>query len=177
MTRHKHLYIFSGITALLIACEGPQQTPAAGETADVNDAQARGQQSTQDELSILIDSLRVQPGLFQQDATTGVWKYSGRLDLIDRIRAHGHEAVVRLVDCFDRTEPTQTALASNYVALGVMCSEALRHIAYYEAADEFGDIDATWPGYVQATSTHSELVQARSAWRDAVEKRSYALLP
>lgn len=63
--------------------------------------------------------------------------------------------------------------------VGVMCYEALVHVAYYEAYDERAEGPgkyAPWDGQIPATANASQLRRAQAAWRTVIRANRYRLL-
>lgn len=123
----------------------------------------------------LVDSLRRLHGSFQVRGAPPDYQFVGQTSVFQRFSEHGDSAVIALVDCLDRTDPSATTLGGRPVSLGIMCSEALSRVALYEATDSQGDLDADWPGYVNATASQSALVAAKHAWSPVLKRHMYQL--
>lgn len=128
-----------------------------------------------DSLDRLIGVLRKLPGSFQRIRPGGPHAFTGDREIILAISAFEDSAVVRLVDCLDDLEPATATLNGERVPMGVMCAEALRFTASYEATDEDGDIDATWPGYFNLPASPEELRAAKRAWQEVVREKRYMI--
>jgi hypothetical protein len=86
-----------------------------------------------------------------------------------------HRVISTLVECLDDLRPTKVTYKNQPVPLGVLCHEALHRIAYYEAADENGDIIG-WEGVVLPGATEVELRMAKKAWQKVLAEKAYSLL-
>jgi hypothetical protein len=78
----------------------------------------------------------------------------------------------------DTTKSTSTA-AGRAVPIGIVCYEALAHIAYYEAYDDRPQGTgkyAQWPGEIDATASVARLRRAQIAWRAAIRQKRYRFL-
>jgi hypothetical protein len=118
---------------------------------------------------VLIDSLGRVSGQFEQEQS-GQWGFASGVALFEAIGTFGDSAVSRLVACIDDLTPAAALLRNRPVARGVMCYQALRHVAY---AEPEGSDTGEWPGVVSPTATANQLRAAKRAWTDIVRARSY----
>jgi hypothetical protein len=86
-----------------------------------------------------------------------------------------HRVIATLVECLDDMRPTAVTYKNHPVPLGILCYEALHSIAYYEAADENGDLIG-WEGVVLPAATEAELKIAKNSWQKVLAEKSYSLL-
>ena len=86
------------------------------------------------------------------------------------------QTILDLVSCLDDASLSQTTLMGQPVMVGVLCSEALGQIVYYEPTTESGDLAARWPGHVEPTATADQLKAAKRAWTDVADKKAYKRL-
>ncbi|HEX7041204.1 MAG TPA: hypothetical protein VF202_13890 [Trueperaceae bacterium] len=141
-------------------------TPISGATATPEPA---------DSLGKLIEKLGQLPGSFERTGRSGAYAFTGDRNVIHAIVLFEDAAVPRLVDCLDNTEPAAATLNGEPVPVGVMCYEALRFTASYEATDEQGDLDPTWPGYIGPDATAEDLRAAKGAWEEVVRRKAYVI--
>jgi hypothetical protein len=114
-------------------------------------------------------------GSFEVRPATGVVRFRGETALFVAIADFKDEAVRRLVECLDASQPARATFRGAPVPLGAMCYEALRMTAYHEATDERGDVVPGWPGSIRSP-TLDQLRRAKAAWQDAVRRNAYTLL-
>jgi hypothetical protein len=156
--------------ATVLGCEkhAPQPSSAlADSVAKYERDQAMGSSAS---LVVLIDSLKRLPGEFT--GSLGRWEFSGDQSIFSAIAYHGDSAVLALVECLDRSEPSQATAAGKPVLVGAMCFSALHRMAYSTEAE---DAEGQWPGIVEPTATAAELRAAKEAWVLAVKNKRYKL--
>ena len=160
------------VLAIMSACaQEPQTQDALGESV----AAAAPSTIAQDTLGRLIQRLKTVGGTFTRTGSEHDYRYDGSLEVVRALASFGDSAVARLVQCMDREDTTSTTLEGKAVPLGAMCFDALRRIAYYEATDSEGDIDADWPGYITVAASRAERLRAKDAWEEVVANRSYRI--
>ena len=164
---------YLGLSTMLAfaACrQAPESGAGAAGTAQTASAPLV---SATDSMGSLIHRLRTATGTFQREGD-GAYRLSGDRGLLEAMRAFGDSAVSRLVACLDDTTTATATLDDRPVTLGVMCNEALRAVAYYEATDQSGGL-TSWPGSVDARASVDQLVRAKQAWQQVVRRRAYVL--
>lgn len=85
-------------------------------------------------------------------------------------------AVNVLVNCLDDLTLSNSTLQGKRLAMGVICYEALSQTAYYEPTTQEGDIAKEWSGHILPTTTPDELREAKRAWKQVLDSKSYILL-
>ena len=154
-----------GFVLVSLACTG-----AAGDRSEQTaSSAAQGTSGQMDSISALIERLRTASGRFVE-LPTRLWELQGVDSLLEAFAPFRDSAVVRLVDCLDRTEPTAMTVGGRPVLLGALCFEALTHIAY---AEPEGSETGEWPGVVFPDAAGPQLTAAKSAWAAVVRSRGY----
>ncbi len=143
-----------GLMLLALACTG-----TGASRTDETPPSAAGRSAQVDSMTALIERLRTVPGRYEE-LPTRLWELQGMDSILEAFVPFRDGAVVRLVDCLDRREPTATALGGRPVLLGALCFEALTHIAY---AEPEGAESGNWPGVVFPTATDAQLRAAKAA--------------
>lgn len=155
-------------------CKADMGQMRTGGGAQFQAAASRIQAVPSDSLAALIGTLKHVPGRFEQ-GVNGVMVFKGDRNIFRAIREFEDNAVVRLVACLDDTMQAAATSNGRNVLTGVMCDQALKATAYYEAVDERGDADPTWPGYISPDATATQLRAAKKAWEVVVRKRAYVI--
>lgn len=162
------------MVVVVSGCSSPEPQPGnegQGVVSSIGSTDNR-----QDTLSSLIDQLRTMQGSFRP-VGGGAWEFSGNRRDLDAFQHFGDRAVEKLVACLDRTDRTNTLVQGRLVPLGVLCFEALRYMAYHEAVDSLGDMDADWEGAILPTASFHDLRRARQAWDEVLRTHSHFLYP
>jgi hypothetical protein len=120
-------------------------------------------------MATLVERLRTTRGRFVE-LPTGLWELQGMEALLEAFVPFRDSAVARLVACLDREESTPTSIGGRPVALGVLCFEALTHVAY---AEPEGSETGEWAGIIFPTATAAQLRAAKAAWVAVVRARGY----
>jgi hypothetical protein len=128
-----------------------------------------------DTVAVLIERLRELAGTFPSSQSVG-GEFTGDRELLVRLAEYKDSAVVKLVDCLDRTDSARATAEGQPVRMGVMCYLALSHTVSYEAADSKGDLDERWPGLVAPLASPNDLRLAKEAWKKVVAERRYTLI-
>jgi len=160
------------IVAPLLGCA---VEPAGGEAVQEGRSALESHSAPADTLDRLIERLKTVGGTFTRAGAEHDFRFDGSLEVVRALSAFGDSAVARLVECMDREEPTTTTLQGRPVPLGAMCFDALRRIAYYEATDAEGDVDADWPGYITVAADREARLRAQAAWKVVVENGWYRI--
>ncbi len=164
--------------AVAIACGDGEEDSAFQQSreseASTTEAPSELGQSA-NPLDSLIENLRDLRGSFVNVAP-GRWDFAGDRSALVAFEEFRDSAVVRLVDCLDRTELAAATVQEQQVPMGYMCYAALARVAYYEW-HQYQDVvkDPSWPGEVAATASVEDLRQAKTAWLQVVEKHLYFL--
>ena len=108
----------------------------------------------------LEDALLTYDGRFVWDAARQEFVFSDRPGLATLLGPAPDAHLATLVACIDDPRPARALLDGATVALGVLCYQALRLIAYVEAPD--------WPGHVDPRAAAAERQAARRAWEAAL---------
>jgi hypothetical protein len=167
--------MMTGLSVLVLACRTSSDDPGLNETAET--AVADQTDSAQDSLSILLQALWTTKGSFVgRDFSGHRAAFRNLSTYADQSSANADTVVSRLVECMDRTELSEATSLGVPVSRGMMCYQALRWIAYYEAVDEHGELTGEWVGHVELNATPAEMKAAQDAWREVVRKHSYSLL-
>jgi hypothetical protein len=131
--------------------------------------------SSRSSLDSLLGALAELEGSFPAQGPPAIGDFSGDRSVLTAIADRGDSAVVRLVACMTKTEPTAVTKGRR-LKLGELCYAALVNTAYYEATDARGDVSPDWPGHVDLPATSSQLQAAKQAWDSVVARRAYHLL-
>lgn len=108
----------------------------------------------------LEEALLAFEGRFTWDAARQEYVFSDRPGLAALLEPVREAHLATLVACIDDPRPARTLLDGAPVPLGVLCYQAMRLVAYVEAAD--------WPGHVGPRATAAERRAAREAWETAL---------
>lgn len=176
--RYRHLFLLT-LVAVTFACggSGKVQPPDSRQTEQAVAGEPREpEQSPLDTVSLdaLLDSIRVIKGQFI-DYQGVYWEFSGNRAVFSSFNRFKDSALVRLVDCLDRTDPVAATANGEPVALGFMCYKALEQVAYYESDYEDPTTEVGWPGILDADASETQLIAAKRAWQKVVTERSYVL--
>ncbi len=153
---------FLALSALLVACDAKRPDSGVAERPEAR----------QDTIAALIERLRSTPGRFVLVLANRQYELEGKDSLLPPFAAFGDSAVVRLVACLDRDDPTRVTVEGRPVLLGALCHLALTYVAYAEPeGSESGD----WPGDVFPTASAEQLRAAKAAWEQVVRTRAYRL--
>lgn len=156
--------VSAGLLLLGLGCTG-----TGSSRRDEAPRSVGGSSVQADSIAAVIERLRTVPGRFVQ-LPTRLWELQGMDSVLEAFVPFRDSAVVRLVGCLDQREPTATALDGRPVRLGVLCFEALTHVAYAEPeGSESGD----WPGVIFPTATEDQLRAAKATWESVVRNRGY----
>jgi len=128
------------------------------------------------ETTSIRSKLAVLTGSFQWNEEMKAYVYSDKRAIEPIVGAATDEIVRDLVDCLDDSQPSQSTLKGQRVAVGVVCYEALTQIVYYEPTTAKGDIASSWPGHIDPTAKADQLGAAKREWRDVVDKKAYKRL-
>ncbi len=90
-------------------------------------------------------------------------------------RKNPDKVVTVLVNCIDDSSPSNSTLNGKHVSLGLVCYQALSQTAYYEPTGNIGDIKKTWPGHILPTASAHEFQEAKRAWLNVINTKSYIL--
>ena len=120
-----------------------------------------------------MDSLARLPGNFTA-WDQGPWEFTGDAQVLRAFDEYGDSAVVRLVECLDRSEPARATAKGKPVPVGVMCYWALRRLAYFEWHEDPAYADG-WPGEIEPTASLEALRAAKQAWAAVVREKRYRL--
>ena len=131
--------------------------------------------SSRSSIDSLLGALAGLKGSFPAQGPPAIGDFSGDRSVLSAIADQGDSAVVRLVACMTRTEPTAVT-KGRALRLGELCYAALVNTAYYEATDAQGGVSPDWPGHVDLPATPSQLQAAKQAWDSVVATRAYHLL-
>ena len=167
------------LVVLTSACDEPGEVQAQDSSQTeqaVVVAPRQPEQSPLDTVSLdaLLDSIRVIEGHFV-DHQGVYWEFSGNRAVFQAFNRFKDSALVRLVDCLDRTDRVAATANGEPVALGFMCYKALEQVAYYEQDYEDPETDVLWPGILDANASEEQLIAAKRAWLVVVADRSYFL--
>jgi hypothetical protein len=180
------------VAVLVIACTDRRADRTRPETSAVSDKQpadriepgSRAREPTAsvvssvDSLRFFVRSLDTLGGTFTVTSAGG-WTFSGDATVFTRIGNFGDAAVAELVSCLGRSNPSRALLDAKPVPVGVLCYEALRRTAYYEAYEERGESSnkyERWTGHLRPNATPAQLRAAAEAWRQVVARKAYRLL-
>jgi hypothetical protein len=75
-----------------------------------------------------------------------------------------------LVRCLSDESPSRVTLGDKPVPIGIVCYEGLTKLVYFEADSP------QWPGYIDASATHKELLAAQAAWQRVIKDRAFTNL-
>ena len=128
------------------------------------------------EESLIIEKLSEVNGDFIWNAKLKRHVFS-EMERIEKITAHENsdELIAVLVSCIDDVVLSHSTLDGKKVPVGVVCYQALSQTAYYEPTDSEGDIKGSWPGHILPTADIKEMEEAKRAWVDVVNSKSYIL--
>ena len=181
--RRNRLYSCGGVAGgvcvlLAITGCGPHQdggdrTRAAGDQQTTQLMDSAQRLDTSSQLEALVDSLAHVTGEFTR-WESGRWEFSGDRSILGAFDRYGSRAVVQLVKCLDREEPTAARVRGRMVPHGVMCYWALRRLAYHESSTE-DSAEPVWPGEITPTASMDELRAAKQAWERVVAEGTYRL--
>lgn len=115
----------------------------------------------------LEEALLAVEGRFEWHAERQDFIFSDRPRLAGLLEPEPEQWLATLVDCIDDERQAGATLGGAPVNLGVMCYQALRLVAYVEAAD--------WAGHIGPQATSAERRAAKQAWRAALDERRYVL--
>ena len=85
-------------------------------------------------------------------------------------------AVVRLVACMARTEPSGAVVHGQPVLVGALCHAALQQFVYHEEVGADGGLTAEWAGDIGLAASPTQIRAAYGAWSEVVRQRTYATL-
>ena len=157
----------AALVLALVACSRDEGHPAPPSMPAAS--------SSRPSLDSLLGELAELKGSFSTEGPPAIGDFSGDRSVLTAIADRGDSAVVRLVACMTRTEPTAVT-KGRALTLGELCYAALVNTAYYEATDAQGDVTPDWPGHVDLPATLSQLLAAKKAWDSVVARRAYHLL-
>jgi hypothetical protein len=162
------------VVAVVIIGANCRQVPErAASGRDTTMVTSNRMSSDTGQLAALIDSLARIPGSFTSwDA--GRWEFTGSSGVLSSFDQFSDRAVIALVDCLDRSQPSQATARGRTVPHGVMCYWALRRLAYVENEGDPESRD-TWPGQLEPTASAQQLAAAKEAWLRAVRDHRYHL--
>jgi hypothetical protein len=125
----------------------------------------------------LLTELRAINGEYQWNDELKRFIYSEK-SLIEKILATREPelAVSALVNCLDDLALTSSTLGGKRLVTGVVCYEALSQTIYYEPTSQEGDIERKWPGHILPTATPDEIKEAKLAWKEVLDSKSYMFL-
>lgn len=172
---------FISVTVVLLCGLGCRESPrAAGSSPSAGSGQSAPptvsgapQSQALVPLQALLGSLARLPGDFTA-WDQGPWEFTGDAQLLRAFDDHGDSAVVRLVECLDRSEPARATAKGKSVPVGVMCYWALRRLAYFEWHEDPAYADG-WPGEIEPTASLEALRAAKQAWAAVVREKRYRL--
>jgi hypothetical protein len=155
--------------------DGGASSRGSGDSAKSASALDIRSSASNDTVAVLIERLRELAGTFPSSQAAG-GEFTGDRELLVRLAEYKDSAVVKLVDCLDRTDSARATADGQPVRMGVMCYLALSHTVSYEAADSKGDLDERWPGLVAPLASPNDLRLAKEAWKKVVAERRYTLI-
>lgn len=125
----------------------------------------------------LLTELRAINGEYQWNDELKRFIYSEK-SLIEKILATRERklAVSALVNCLDDLTLTRSTLGGKRLVTGIVCYEALSQAIYYEPTSQEGDIEKKWPGHILPTANPGELKEAKLAWKEVLDSKSYMFL-
>lgn len=129
------------------------------------------------EKSLILKGLKELKGeyIWKDDLNRFIYSEKSAIEEIMSLGGNTELVIETLVNCLDELAPSSSTIKGEKVALGAICYEALSQTAYYESTNEEGDLKRSWPGHILPTATPAELQEAKRAWKDVVDSKSYTL--